>query len=64
MSKARRQHGGKRPGAGRKPTYERPVTVAARISKKLRDKLDRFAQENGLTRSAALVEAVKRLTKS
>ena len=54
-------HGGKRAGAGRKPRYENPVMIAARVPAKICDKLDRFAEANGLTRSEAVVEAVRRL---
>ena len=35
--------------------------IAARVPAKICDKLDRFAEANGLTRSEAVVEAVRRL---
>lgn len=54
-------HGGKRPGAGRKPIGGEKVMVAARLPKKLVEKLDRFAKANGLTRSHALAEAIHKL---
>ncbi len=54
-------HGGKRSGAGRKPTYENPVRIGASVPAKLREKLDRFADANDLTRSQALVEVIRRL---
>ena len=57
----RNTHGGKRPGAGRKPTCEDPVMIAAQVPAKIRDKLDRFAEANDMSRSAALVEAIRRL---
>ncbi len=62
-TKARKkgQHGGKRPGAGRKPIYDNPVMIAAAIPVKLRDKLDQFAKARGLSRSQALVEAIRQL---
>jgi len=54
-------HGGKRAGAGRKPTYEKPVMIAALVPSQLRDKLDRFAKANDLSRSQAIVEALRQL---
>ena len=62
MSKARKKsHGGKRPGAGRKPIHDDPVMIAARIPTTLRDQLDQFARAHGLSRSQALLEAIRRL---
>ena len=52
-------HGGKRAGAGRKSKYVDPVMVAALIPAKLRDKLDRIAESKGISRSQALVEAIR-----
>ena len=54
-------HGGKRAGAGRKPKYEKPVMIAALVPSNLRDKLDRFAKANDLSRSQAIVEALRQL---
>ena len=54
-------HGGKRAGAGRKPQYDEAVMIAALIPTKLRDKLDRFAKSRGLSRSQAIVEAIRQL---
>ncbi len=63
MARARKTitHGGKRAGAGRKPKYENAVMIAAAVPEKLRTKLDDFAEANGLSRSEALVEAIRRL---
>ncbi len=62
MTKTRKKsHGGQRAGAGRKPLYDNPVMIAASIPTKLRDKLDRYAKANGLSRSQAVVEAIRQL---
>ena len=60
-SRKKTSHGGKRVGAGRKPNYVNPVMIAALVPTKLRDKLDSFAKANGLSRSQAVVEAIRRL---
>lgn len=52
-------HGGKRSGAGRKPIDGETVLVAARIPIKLRDKLDRIAKSKGLSRSQAIIAAIR-----
>ena len=54
-------HGGKREGAGRKPQYDDAVMIAALIPAKLREKLDRFAKAKGISRSQAVVEAIRQL---
>ena len=54
-------HGGKRSGAGRRPIDGETVLVAARIPTKLRDKLDRIAKAKDLSRSQAIVEAIRQL---
>jgi hypothetical protein len=57
----KKSHGGKRAGAGRKPQYDEAVMIAALIPAKLRDKLDRFAKAKDLSRSQAIVEAIRQL---
>ena len=54
-------HGGKRSGAGRRPIDGETVLVAARIPTKLREKLDRYAKAKDLSRSQAIVEAIRQL---
>ena len=61
ISSKKTSHGGRRNGAGRKPKYENAVMVAAAIPAKLREKLDHFAEANELSRSEAIVEAIRRL---
>ena len=63
MAKKRKpnKHGGARPGAGRKPVHVDPVLIAARMSRALCQKLDAFAAAKGMSRSAALAEAIRRL---
>ena len=58
-------HGGKREGAGRKPTHKegRTERVFANIPETLVRKLEAYAASKGLSRSAALTEAVRRLTR-
>ena len=63
-SRKKHSHGGKRLGAGRKPNYENPVMVAALVPSTLRNKLDRYAKANDLSRSQAIVEAIRRLVTS
>lgn len=53
--------GGARKGAGRPPSDDPTVALAARVPASLVAPLDRWAQRHGLTRSAAVAEAVRRL---
>ena len=59
----KQQHGGKRPGAGRKVADpEGPtVVVAASVPSGLVDKLDAMADRNGWNRSQAVTEAIRGL---
>lgn len=62
---ANKQHGGKREGAGRKPSPEgRAVVVAASLPGPLVAQLDELATRNGWNRSKAVAEAVRRLVKA
>ncbi len=65
MAKAK-QHGGKRPGAGRKPSNPEGATilVTASIPGSLVDALDVLAQEKGWNRSEAVTMAVRGLLAS
>lgn len=55
----KKSHGGKREGAGRKPGKADSVTVSASIPKRLAVKLDRVAKAKDLTRSGAILEAIR-----
>ncbi len=57
----KQSHGGKRIGAGRKPKYDNPIMIAGLVPIKIREKLDTFATANDLSRSQAVVEAIRRL---
>jgi hypothetical protein len=59
------QHGGKRPGAGRKPVNPEGATVilTATVPGSLVDDLDRVAKARGWNRSQAVTEAVRGLVK-
>jgi hypothetical protein len=63
MAKKKGQHGGKRAGAGRKPTNPegRTVIVTASVPDALVEQLDRLAEKRGWTRSAAVTEAIRGL---
>jgi len=58
-------HGGKRPGAGRPPATGTParslLSSVAWPDNGLRDRLDAYAREHGLSRSAAVVRAVRQM---
>jgi len=60
---AKKTHGGKRSGAGRKPTNpEGPtITVAASVPEQLVEKLDALADKSGWSRSKAVTEAIRGL---
>ena len=61
---AKKQHGGKRPGAGRKVADldEGPtITMAASVPSSLVDKLDELAARKAWTRSRAVTEAIRGL---
>ena len=62
----KKQHGGKRPGAGRKPIApeEDTVMVAVAMPASLVDRLDSVAEKRGWNRSQAVREAVQALVKS
>ncbi|MCA9214538.1 MAG: hypothetical protein KDB27_15810 [Planctomycetales bacterium] len=63
MPSKKNSHGGSRPGAGRKPKYEQPVSVHFKMPLDLLEKLSIWADERDLNRSEAIVEAIKRLTR-
>jgi len=62
---AKKQHGGKRTGAGRKPMDpdERTTTVAVTMPTGLVERLDAVAEQQGWNRSEAVREAVQALVK-
>jgi hypothetical protein len=63
----KKQWGGKRPGAGRKPVHRegRGVTVAASVPRSLVARLDKAAAgPGGWSRSAACTRAIRRLLTS
>lgn len=54
-------HGGARPGAGRKPTRERPsIVVPVRFEPEQLPALDEWAAARDLKRSPAVAECVRR----
>lgn len=57
------QHGGARKGAGRPRLHGTAITktVAASVPEPLINGLDRWAKTQGLTRSQAVTEAIRRL---
>lgn len=58
------QHGGKRPGAGRKPSAEgRSVVVTASVPETLVAGLDELAEAEDWNRSKAVTEAIRALLK-
>ena len=62
---AKKQHGGKRAGAGRKVGPEgRTVTIAATVPGVLVALLDEVAANRGWNRSEAITEAIRRITHS
>lgn len=55
MTKRRATHGGRREGAGRKPTLEKPSPVLVRFEQRQLDAVDRYGRERKLpSRSAAM----------
>jgi Ribbon-helix-helix protein, copG family len=61
----KKQHGGKRPGAGRKLLNPEgaTTTIAASVPQKLVEALDELAMSNGWNRSQAITEAIRLLLK-
>jgi len=58
----KKTHGGKRPGAGRKPGPEgRTVIVTASVPGELADQLDRLTKREGWNRSEAITVAIRGL---
>lgn len=58
----KKQHGGKRKGAGRKPSPDGPaVTVVASVPSRLVEQLDAMADQNGWNRSEAVTTAIRGL---
>ena len=62
---AKKQHGGKRAGSGRKPMDpdERTTTIAVTMPTGLIERLDAVAEQKGWNRSRAVREAVQALVK-
>lgn len=62
---AKKQHGGKRPGSGRKPIHPEGVTitVAAKVPAVLVEQLDAVAEKREWNRSEAITEAIRGLLK-
>ena len=62
MAKKKKQHGGKREGAGRKVGPDGPVIViAASVPEALAERLDALAEKRGWNRSQAITEAIRGL---
>ena len=61
----KKQHGGKREGAGRKPANPEGTTVvvAASVPEDLVGQLDDLAEKRGWNRSQAITEAIRGLLK-
>jgi Ribbon-helix-helix protein, copG family len=58
----KKQHGGKRKGAGRKAGPEgRAVVLAASVPSELVEQLDSLAKKRGWNRSQAVTEAIRGL---
>lgn len=60
----KKQHGGARPGAGRKPATPDEglaVTVAVSVPSGLMDRLDAKAEQEGWSRSEAVTRAIRGL---
>jgi len=58
----KKQHGGKRKGAGRKPSPEgKAVLVTASVPESLVEGLDSVAESEGWNRSQAVTEAIRGL---
>ena len=62
---AKRQHGGKRSGAGRKPINpdDATTTISMTMPTGLVERLDAIAQQRGWNRSEAIREAIQGLLK-
>ena len=63
---AKKTHGGRRAGAGRRPTNPegRTMTVTASVPEVLIAKLDALAKQRNWSRSEAITQAVRRLIKN
>lgn len=59
----KKPHGGKRPGAGRKPANPEgaTITVAVSVPGGLVEQLDTIAEQNGWNRSEAVTRAIRKL---
>lgn len=57
---AKKEHGGKRKGAGRKVGPDGPaIMVAVSVPESLMERLDRLADKNGWGRSQAVTESIR-----
>ncbi len=62
MGKKKLQHGGRRPGAGRKPGPEgKAVVLAVSVPEALLERLDAYADAKEWSRSRAVTEAIRGL---
>ncbi|MEX2167946.1 MAG: ribbon-helix-helix domain-containing protein [Pirellulales bacterium] len=59
----KKQHGGKREGAGRRPSNPegRTIAIAATIPETLVARLDELAKNEGWSRSEAITAAIRKL---
>ncbi len=61
IAEVKRQHGGKRKGAGRKKQYKDKVKETYEIERIEADKLKSYAKEHGISKNQAITEAINRL---
>jgi len=63
---AKGQHGGVRPGSGRKPSNPegKTIVLAASVPEALVSQLDELAAQKGWGRSQAVTEAIRRLIRA
>jgi hypothetical protein len=62
MAKKKAQHGGKRPGAGRKVSPDGPsVVLTVSVPKSLANDLDAYVKTSEATRSKVVAEALRGL---
>lgn len=58
MEEAKKQRGGRREGAGRKPTGKALTTVSFRMERQLIEAIDEAASKSGRTRTDLITEAI------
>lgn len=58
MTSNKKNHGGNRPGAGRKPDPNKKIMISKRVTQEVKDKLAKLAKGAGIDETEALQRCI------